>query len=181
MTNNPEIPGVPTPDGLSPYGPVPPSQPPQGGQVTPYGTPDQSPYGGPSPYGAPPAGPAPYGAAPGPGPAYGAAPYGSPNPYLQQPQQHRTNPLAIVAICCAGGGFLLQWVLPFFGLGMVAGVVCGHIALSQISRTGEQGRGLALTGVIIGYVGIGIGLLWTLLWLLIFAPLFGYGLLHPSY
>ena len=33
----------------------------------------------------------------------------------------------------------------------MAGIVCGHIALSQIKRTGEGGRGLAIAALIIGY------------------------------
>lgn len=40
-----------------------------------------------------------------------------------------------------------------FFLGIV-GVVLGHIALSQIKRTGEGGRGFALAATIIGYVRI---------------------------
>ncbi|MFP3467443.1 DUF4190 domain-containing protein [Leifsonia sp. SIMBA_070] len=49
-----------------------------------------------------------------------------------------TNPLAIVS-------FVLAFVLT------VPAIVCGHVALRQISRTGEQGRGLALAGTILGY------------------------------
>jgi peptidyl-prolyl cis-trans isomerase B (cyclophilin B) len=37
-------------------------------------------------------------------------------------------------------------------------VATGHIALHQIKRTGEKGRGLALAGVIIGYAGLIAGL-----------------------
>ncbi len=40
------------------------------------------------------------------------------------------------------------------GIGSIAGVICGHIALSQIKKTGEQGRGMAIAGLIIGYIGI---------------------------
>ncbi|GAA0992606.1 DUF4190 domain-containing protein [Subtercola frigoramans] len=40
----------------------------------------------------------------------------------------------------------------------LAGVITGHIALSQIRKTGERGHGLALAGVIIGYVRIVIDL-----------------------
>ena len=54
----------------------------------------------------------------------------------------RTNALAIVS-----------FVTSIIGFGLV-GVITGHIALSQIKKTHEQGRGLALAGVIIGYVSI---------------------------
>jgi hypothetical protein len=41
----------------------------------------------------------------------------------------------------------------------IAGVVCGHISLHQMKRTGQRGRGLALAAVILGYVSIGVFLL----------------------
>lgn len=59
-----------------------------------------------------------------------------------------TNVLAIIALIAA-------FVFP------LAGIICGHIALGQIKKTGEGGHGLALWGTILGYV-------FTILWLLIF-------------
>ncbi|WP_309712266.1 DUF4190 domain-containing protein [Pseudolysinimonas sp.] len=50
-----------------------------------------------------------------------------------------TNTLAIIAL-------ILGFVVP------LGGIICGHIALGQIKRTGEGGRGLALAGLILGYV-----------------------------
>jgi hypothetical protein len=50
------------------------------------------------------------------------------------------NTLAIVAL-----------VTSLLGVGL-AGIICGHIALSQIKRNNEQGKGMALAGLIIGYV-----------------------------
>ncbi|EYT56313.1 hypothetical protein H490_0102090 [Leucobacter sp. UCD-THU] len=38
----------------------------------------------------------------------------------------------------------------------LAGIICGHIALGQIKKTGERGRGFALAGTIIGYVSLAI-------------------------
>jgi Domain of unknown function (DUF4190) len=71
---------------------------------------------------------------------------GSPaNPYAAAPKR---NTLAIVAVIT---GFLVPLV----------GVICGHISLSQIKRTGESGRGLALTGVIAGYCLMALYLLLT--------------------
>ena len=55
-------------------------------------------------------------------------------------------------------------------LGSIAGVVTGHMSLGQIKRTGEQGRGLALAGTIIGYVGLAFVLLGIIL-LLALVPL----------
>lgn len=50
-----------------------------------------------------------------------------------------TNAFAVVSI-------ILVFIQP------IAGIIFGHIALSQIKRSGDSGRGLALTGVIIGYI-----------------------------
>jgi len=58
----------------------------------------------------------------------------------------RTNTMAILAIIFGIGG---GW----------GGILFGHIALSQIRRTGEQGHGLALAGLICGYIGTAAGLI----------------------
>lgn len=55
----------------------------------------------------------------------------------------RTNNLAIFAFI---GSFLVS----------VVGIVLGHIALRQIKVSGEQGRGLAIAGLVIGYASLGI-------------------------
>ncbi len=60
----------------------------------------------------------------------------------------RVNPLAIVSLLVA-----LFW---FGWLGSIAGVVLGHTALHQISRSGgrEYGRAAALIGTGLGYLGL---------------------------
>ena len=46
----------------------------------------------------------------------------------------------------------------------IGGVVCGHLALSKIKASpGLQGHGLAVAGLIIGYLSIIIWLFWVLL------------------
>ena len=46
----------------------------------------------------------------------------------------------------------------------IAGIVCGHLALSKFKTNPElEGRGLAMAGLIIGYVTIAIWLACTLL------------------
>lgn len=60
----------------------------------------------------------------------------------------RTNSLAIAAL-------VLGLVFP------LAAIPIGHIARAQIRRTGEQGRGLALTGLILGYLSVAaIAIVW---------------------
>jgi hypothetical protein len=77
----------------------------------------------------------------------------TPVPQSYAPATAKTNTLAIISLVTS-----ILW-----GTALV-GVITGHIALSQIKRTGESGRGLALAGVIIGYVGIGSALLGIVLW-----------------
>lgn len=72
-------------------------------------------------------------------PPPGYLPPGYPPPGYAYVAAPPTNTLAIVTIIAA---FLLP----------VAGIVTGHIALAQISRSGEGGRGMAQAGLIISYV-----------------------------
>lgn len=51
----------------------------------------------------------------------------------------KTNTLAIVSLVVA-------LFVP------LVGAILGHVAMGQIKKTGEQGRGIALAGVIIGWV-----------------------------
>lgn len=66
--------------------------------------------------------------------------------YQQQPQRANTNVLAIISFISA------------FFLNLLA-VVLGHVALSQIKRTGERGSGFAIAGLVLGYLGLAFGLL----------------------
>lgn len=40
----------------------------------------------------------------------------------------------------------------------IAGTGCGHIALNQIKRRGEQGHQMAFSGLVIGYIALGVNL-----------------------
>jgi hypothetical protein len=44
------------------------------------------------------------------------------------------------------------------GFGALAGVITGHIALSQIKKSNEGGRPMAIAGLIVGYAFIGLGI-----------------------
>ncbi|MGB3909230.1 MAG: DUF4190 domain-containing protein [Pseudolysinimonas sp.] len=82
-------------------------------------------------------------------PAYGQ----TPTPGYYAPP---TNTLAIIAL-------ILGFLVP------IGGIICGHIALNQIKRTGEGGRGLALAGLIIGYVFTAIAVLYIIGLIIFFA------------
>ncbi len=59
-----------------------------------------------------------------------------------------TNQLAIFSLTCG----LLQF--PFWFAAGIPAIVCGHLARRQIRQTGEQGDGVALTGLVLGYLGV---------------------------
>lgn len=52
-------------------------------------------------------------------------------------------------------------------------IVCGHLALGQIRRTGEQGHGLALAGTVLGWVFSGLIVLMVLVWLAVTLSILG--------
>ncbi len=64
------------------------------------------------------------------------------------PVPARTNSLAVAALICGVAEFFTG------GLTAIPAVVLGHMARGQIRRTGEQGSGLALAGLILGWLAI---------------------------
>lgn len=104
------------------------------------------------------------------GPADGQPVYGQSTPYTGSAYASSANPtntLAIVSLICSLAGVIVWFIAP------VAGVVTGHIALSQIKRTGQQGRGMALAGVIVGYCLAGVTVLAALLYFAVLAVFLG--------
>ena len=141
------------------YGQAPPPDQPGYGQAAyPHG-PGQTPYP-PTTYPQAPYGQPPYGQAP-----YGQSGYGAPQPYpaggfSPYPAAPKTNGLAIASLVCSILGVCC-------GVGGVLGVIFGFVARGQIKRSGgaQKGSGLALAGIIVGFVFIvlaAIGLLFIL-------------------
>lgn len=165
--------------------PVPPPPPAPSNDTTPYAAPtapEVAPvYGAPPAYGAPPTygatlgyGTTPaYGAAPGYAAthAYGAAPgYAEAQPYTGAPaygSYRPSNVLAWVSLGLAVGAILVGT------LASIAAVICGHIARRQIRETGQQGDGLAIWGLVVGYLGIAFSVLIIVFFLVVFA---GFGI-----
>lgn len=82
-------------------------------------------------------------------PGYGGQAYGMPTGYgySTPTATAATNGWAIASLIVS---------LVSCGLGSILGVIFGHIALSRIKQTGAGGRGLAIAGLIIGYLGLAI-------------------------
>jgi hypothetical protein len=74
--------------------------------------------------------------------------------------------LAVVSLCF---GIAAWTVLPF--IGAIVAVICGHLARREIRQTVSEpldGDGLAVTGLILGYAQLVLGVIgmlffWTLL------------------
>lgn len=79
--------------------------------------------------------------------------YGTPGGYgamggYYAPPSVGTNGLAIASLVCSLVG-------PFTcGLTTIVGVILGHVALSQIKRSGQEGRAMAIAGLVIGYLSL---------------------------
>ena len=73
------------------------------------------------------------------------------------PAVRETNGYAIASLACG----LAQFV--FGPLATIPAIVFGHMARYQIKRTGEQGDGLALAGLILGWTTVILGILFLLI------------------
>ena len=84
------------------------------------------------------------------------------------------NTMAVVSLVTGLGSFIAH-LIPFVGgltLAVVA-IVTGHMALGQIKRTGEPGRGFAIWGLVIGYVHVGLLALFLIFFFGFFLALIG--------
>ncbi|OJF15682.1 DUF4190 domain-containing protein [Couchioplanes caeruleus] len=155
-------PPTPAPDGSQPpphdpliqaYQPLPPYGSPQG-----YAPPQayqvpaaQDPYA--------PGAPAPYGYAAGQQVPYDYGYAGSPYGYSQYPPGPRpTDGMAIASLvvsCVSIVGLCGFWLGGILG---VVGAILGHVARRRIRQSGANGGGMALAGIIVGWVVTAIAL-----------------------
>lgn len=74
-------------------------------------------------------------------------PYPYPDPYAVVPAPP-TNGMAVASLVCGLGQLAVG---PPAG---VAAIVLGHLARRRTEVTGEQGSGMATTGLVLGYIGV---------------------------
>jgi hypothetical protein len=79
----------------------------------------------------------------------------------------KTNGLAIASLACG----LAQFV--FGPMAAIPAIVLGHVARHQIKRTGEQGAGLALAGLILGWAVVILAIVLIVVGLVIAAGMHG--------
>jgi peptidyl-prolyl cis-trans isomerase B (cyclophilin B) len=122
-------------------------------QQPPYGPPQQQPDDVQQPY----------------APAY------QPNqPYAVQPyyvQPYNVQPAYFVAPRPTNGLAIAAFVSVWFV--SILGIILGHIALSQVKRTGEGGHGLALAALVLGYVFLGLVVLFLLFYVVVLIGILG--------
>jgi hypothetical protein len=83
------------------------------------------------------------------GPQYGR-PYGAPAP---------ANGLAIGSLVSSLVG-IPGYFLCFGFVGSILGIVLGIVALNQIGKSGQTGKGMAVAGIVLGALGlVGMGLI----------------------
>jgi Domain of unknown function (DUF4190)/Domain of unknown function (DUF1707) len=78
------------------------------------------------------------------------APMPYPAGYYPPMVMRKTNGFAVGALVCG--------IIPFFG--GIPAVIFGHIARGQVRRSGDRGDGMAVAGLVLGY-------LWISLWVLV--------------
>jgi Domain of unknown function (DUF4190) len=89
-------------------------------------------------------------------------PQGAPPPASVFVYGPRTNSAAVASLVLG----VISWFLcPFIG-GILA-VVFGHVARGQIRRSGESGGGLAVAGLILGYLHLVAVVVFVFIWLVI--------------
>ncbi|WP_353987328.1 DUF4190 domain-containing protein [Ruicaihuangia caeni] len=164
----PDVPGAPVPPPApeppaAPSAPPGATMPPPGPGAQSYGAP-QNPYGAPgaSPYTAPPAGPG--------GPAGPTTPYS-----YSQPGTGTKAPVLSIISLIAGivgviGSLAVVWI-PIIGGILQLFIPAAAVVLGFLGKKREPwaSKGLWLTGIILGFVGIAIGLISIIAWIALFA------------
>lgn len=79
----------------------------------------------------------------------------------------KTNIYALVGMICSLAGLLVGFPAA------VVGIVFGHLGLNAIKKTGEQGRGMAITALAVGYAQIALAVLGVLA-LIVITLVFGW-------
>ena len=86
----------------------------------------------------------------------------------------KTNQLAVVSLVCGVLGWFMAPVIA-----SIVAIVTGHMARKQIKLSGgrEDGDGLAIGGLVLGYASLVLGLIGIVFVVLFFVGILGLGLL----
>jgi hypothetical protein len=86
-------------------------------------------------------------------PTYGGYPGYGPYGY---PASRPTNGLAIGSMVTSITGIVTFWCYGLGGVLGLVGAILGHVALRQIRARDDNGRGMAIAGVIVGWVAVAL-------------------------
>lgn len=103
---------------------------------------------GPPGYPPPPGYPAPPGYPP---QVYGQPPYGAPQYGQPSYGPVKTNGMAVAS--------LVLGILWIYWIGSILALIFGYLARNQIKARGETGDGMAVAGIVLGWIGVGVLLL----------------------
>ncbi|MFC4857422.1 DUF4190 domain-containing protein [Actinophytocola glycyrrhizae] len=83
-----------------------------------------------------------------PPPGYGQQPpYPYPYPYPYPPARS-TNGMAIASMVLG-----ILWV---YWIGSILALIFGYLALNEIRRSKQAGEGMAIAGIVLGWIGVGV-------------------------
>ncbi|MGO3885807.1 MAG: DUF4190 domain-containing protein [Mycetocola sp.] len=103
-------------------------------------------------------------------PVYTAPPTGgAPDGFAPESRVGKTSLLAVFSL-----------VAPFVGASLL-GIIMGAVALTQLKKTGETGKGLAIAGIVVGGVFILAGLIFALFIFAVFGAAYDQILNDPSF
>jgi hypothetical protein len=108
-------------------------------------------------------------------PGYGQAGYGTAYPGYTgyttpaMPIGQKTNGLAIGSMVVSIAGLVLVVCYGAGGVLGLVGAILGHVAQRQIRERGEGGKGMALAGIICGWIALGLGIIVFVLIVVAFA------------
>lgn len=100
-------------------------------------------------------------------------------PAAQAPERKKfdftsLNTLAVVSLATA-----------LTSIGAIAAIITGHISLAQLKRSNESGRGLAITGLVLGYLTVAgwiiFGVLAVVAKAFIYRDFMGLQPMHPGW
>jgi hypothetical protein len=101
--------------------------------------------------------------------------YADPYGYPAYPVARPTEGMAIGALVVSCVGIVGVCGYGIGGLIGIVGAILGHVARRRIRTTGANGEGLALTGIIMGWIAAAIGLVFVAGFIVLFVLGDGFG------
>ena len=82
---------------------------------------------------------------------------------MAYPPPRKAPGFAVASLSTGVAGLVLAACLSFFPVLPVLAFVFGHLAMSRINREYLPGRGLAIAGLVTGYIGLALSVLLLIL------------------